>query len=142
MATRPVPAARQHGAAAVEFALTAIAFLMLVFAVMEFSRLMLAWNMAVEATRLGARVAVVCDVGDSAVKRRMRNVLPQLTDSNIVVEYPTTSCSATSCEPVTVSIVNYQIDLFIPGVPPITLPGLTTSLPAESLSSANNPLCD
>lgn len=134
---------RQRGAAAVEFALTAIAFLALVIGAIEFSRLMLTWNMAVETTRLGARVAVVCDKNDTAIKRRMREMLPPLSDANIVVSYPTSGCTARSCEPVTVRIVNFDVPLVIPGIPlSFTLPSLATSLPSESLSSADNPLCD
>ncbi|GAA4411517.1 TadE/TadG family type IV pilus assembly protein [Quisquiliibacterium transsilvanicum] len=135
--------ARQRGAAAVEFALTAIAFLTLVIGAMEFSRLMLTWNMAVETTRLGARVAVVCDKNDPAIRRRMRDMLPALSDSNIVISYPAAGCTSLSCEPVTVRIVNFDVPLIVPFIPlNFTLPSLATSLPSESLSSTDNPLCD
>ena len=120
-----------------------VTFLALVIAAMEFSRLMLTWNMAVETTRLGARVAVVCDQGDSAVRQRMREMLPILDNGNIVISYPTTGCSSLSCEPVTVRIVNLEVPLSIPGIPlSFPLPSMATSLPSESMSSADNALCN
>lgn len=139
----PRPPRCQTGAAAVEFAVTVLLFLSLTIGVIEFSRVMFHWGTAIEATRLGARVAVVCDANDSAVKYRMRQMLPLLQDSDIAIEYPTAGCSATTCEPVTVSLVNFQLSTFIPLAPvAMVLPPLSTSLTAESMSSAANALCD
>jgi len=50
----------QRGAAAVEFALVAIVFFMLLIGIVEMGRVLFTWNAAAEATRYGARVAVVC----------------------------------------------------------------------------------
>ena len=38
---------------------------------LEMGRMLWIWNAAVEATRLGARMAVVCDIGDADIKTRM-----------------------------------------------------------------------
>ena len=134
---------RQLGAAAVEFAVTVLIFLSLVIGVIEFSRTMFHWSTAIEATRLGARVAVVCDQNDSAVRTRMKNMLPLLKDENIQVTYPSSGCSSTSCDPVTVTLVNFEIPTIIPVAPiKFLLPPLSTSLTAESLSSADNYLCN
>ena len=62
---------RQRGVAAVEFALIASIFFMLLIGIMEMGRILFYWNTATEATRLGARLAVVCDIGDNAIKSRM-----------------------------------------------------------------------
>lgn len=52
----PLP---QRGAAAVEFALVAIAFFMLLLGILEFGRLLYLWNTTQEVTRYAARQAVV-----------------------------------------------------------------------------------
>lgn len=134
---------RQRGAVAVEFALTALIFVSLTVAVIEFARFMFHWSTAVEATRLGVRVAVVCDQNAAAVKRRMRVMMPLLNNADIRITYPTGSCSATTCDPVTVHLENVRIPLIIPLFPiQLQLPALHTSLTAESMSSADNQLCN
>lgn len=52
--------ARQRGAAAVEFALIALIFFVLLFGIMEFGRGLFVWNSVQEVTRYVAREAVVC----------------------------------------------------------------------------------
>lgn len=61
----------QRGVAAVEFALIAIPFLLLLFGAMEFGRLLYLWNTAQEVTRNAARLAVVTDFNDSANIKRL-----------------------------------------------------------------------
>lgn len=134
---------RQSGAAAVEFALVSILFIALVIAVIEFAMLMYVYSTAVEATRLGARVAVVCDPGDEVVKARMQNMLSILEPENITISYPASGCSAATCDPVTVRISNLTYKATIPLVPlSFPIPSFATSLPSESLSSTDNPLCN
>lgn len=136
-------AIRQRGAAAVEFAVIAILFLGLVIGVIEFARLMFIYSTSVEATRLGARLAVVCSIGDATVKQRMGEMLTLLTPDKISITYPAPGCSASSCDPVTVSVQNLTVDLLIPLAPlSFSVPAFSTSLPSESLSSADNPICD
>lgn len=134
----------QRGAAATEFALVSILFLAMVIAVIEFARVMFIYSTAVEATRLGARVAVVCSVNDVAkVKARMKTMLNLLEPANINVTYPAAGCSAASCDPVTVTIQNLTIAAAIPLVPlSFPVPAFSTSLPAESLDSTDNALCN
>jgi len=136
---------RQRGAAATEFAFISIFFFAMVIGVIEFARLMYVYATAVEATRMGARMAVVCSKTDEAkVKSAMKKMLGSLNASNIVISYPATSnCSATDCDPVTVSIQNLTVNLAIPLVPlTMPVPAFSTSLPAESLDSTNNARCN
>lgn len=143
MKTPDVHRRRQRGATAVEFAMTVLIFLALVIGVIEFSRVMFHWSTAIEATRLGARVAVVCDVGSPAVRKRMRIMLPLLKDENIRVDYPAAGCSTSTCPPVTVSLTGFTVSTIIPlAAVSFVLPDLSTSLSTESLSSADNYLCD
>ncbi len=133
---------RDRGAVSVEFAIASLLFLALVIGVIELGMVAYVYTTAVEATRLGARVAAVCDVGDTTVKQRMRDILPLLTDDKISITYPTSGCSATSCEPVTVRIQNLTVTPVIPFVSVgFPIPAYSTSVPGESLNSADNPLC-
>lgn len=141
---------KQRGVAAVEFALIAPLFFAVLFGVIEMGRVLFYMNAATEATRLGARVAVVCDIGDPAVVSRMQSILPQLTDTNVSVVYldkdGNTGCSQADCETVRVSISqedSFIVNTFIPYLPfSVTLPTFSSTLPRESLSSAGNVLCD
>lgn len=132
---------RHRGAVAVEFALIAAIFFTLLFGVMEMSRVLFYMNTAAEATRLGARVAVVCDVNSPIVKTKMINMLSILTAADISVGYTPTGCSSSTCESVTVGVTK-SVNTFIPFVPlTINLPPFSTTLPRESLTSANNSIC-
>ena len=139
--------ARQRGVAAVEFALLASAFFVLLFGVVELARLMYLWNAAAETTRLGARTAAVCDLGASAVKARMRTLLPMLTDAEIDVSYSPSGCSASSCSFVTVRLAPTRpVQTAIPFLPlSVSLPAFSTTLSRESLASTvngtQNPVC-
>ena len=133
---------KQRGVAAVEFALIASIFFTLVFGVMEMGRMLFYMNTAAEATRLGARVAVVCDVNAAVIKTKMINMLGILTAADITISYTPPTCTASTCELVTVSVMKNNIQTFIPFVPlRFNLPAFSTSLPRESLTSANNPVC-
>lgn len=139
---------RSRGVAAVEFALVASLFLLLLIGTMEVARVLFLWNSANEATRLGARVAVVCDVDSSAVLARMRSILPQLEDDNLEITYvPRTgmACSAadrTGCERVIVGIQGLDVETFIPGFGGLfELPPSRIALSRESLDSSQNCLC-
>lgn len=131
----------ERGAVAVEFALVASIFFTLLLGVMEFGRILFYLNTAAEATRLGARVAVVCDVNASIVKTKMINMFGVLTQSDINVSYAPSGCTSSTCKSVTVSVAK-NINTYIPYVPlTISMPPFSTTLPRESLSSANNPVC-
>ena len=139
---------RQRGAAAVEFALLAPLFFAFLFGIIEMARVLYLMNAATEATRLGARVAVVCDMNDTAIMARMQNMLPGLATGDVSVIYRPAGCTQANCQTVTVSIIpgSYSINTFIPFLPfTVNLPSLTSTLPRESLSSTgygNNVLCN
>lgn len=135
--------AGQGGAAIVEFALVSTVFFTLLIGIMELGRVLYYWNAATEATRLGARVAVVCDIGSTKVRSRMESMLPILADTNIQVQYSPAGCDIDSCLSVTVSILpGKTVTTLIPFVPmSFSLPTFSTTLPRESLNSTSNPVC-
>lgn len=132
----------QVGAAAVEFALIAIIFFSLLFGIIEFGRVLFTWNSAVEATRYGARVAVVCDIGSGAALSRMQEIMPNLVAANVVVTYEPSGCTKSTCQRVTVEIQGLNMTMMIP-LFNVTLPvpAFETSLLRESLTSLSNPVC-
>lgn len=137
----------QRGVAAVEFALVAGVFFMLLIGIMEMGRIMFYWNTATEATRLGARLAVVCDLNDADVKARMVALFPKLNTGDIALNYQPDGCTAETCEQVTVSIVPGKgVPTFIPYVAlSLTMPAFATTLTRESMQSTfkgmTNPVC-
>lgn len=137
---------KQGGAAAVEFALIAIVFFSLLLGILEFGRVLFTYNSAVEATRYGARVAVVCDIGSAAIVSRMQLIMPAIVSANVAVTYEPSTCVQSTCERVKVKIQGLSVTPLIP-VLNVTLPvpSSETSLLRESLASAiggaNNPVC-
>jgi len=133
---------KQRGVAAVEFAMIAALLFTLLFGIMEMSRVLFAMNTATEATRLGTRLAVVCDKDAPVIKNKMIDMLGYLTPGNINVVYTPGGCDASSCRSVTVSITGLTVDTFIPLVPfTLNMPAFSTTLPRESMTSLNNPIC-
>jgi Flp pilus assembly protein TadG len=141
---------RQRGAAAVEFALVSLVFFTMLFGAFEMGRLMFYWNTAAEVTRLGARMAVVCDPNTTsrdAIRARMRQLLPLIPDAEIVVAYSPAGCTAATCQLATVSIAaTTPIQTVIPFVPlSVLMPSFTTTLSRESMQSTfggvANPAC-
>jgi Flp pilus assembly protein TadG len=137
-ASGPVNRLKQRGAASVEFALIASLLFTLLFGIMEMSRVLFYWNTATEATRLGARLAVVCNKDAAMIKTRMSNMLGILTPGNIDVAYTPGGCDINSCRSVTVSITGLNVSTFIPFLPlDLSMPSFSTTLPRESMDSAN-----
>jgi hypothetical protein len=140
---------RQRGATAIEFALVAGVFLTLLLGIVEFSRLLFYWNTAGEATRLGARMAVVCDANAGIITNKMTGLLPILKPGNIELTYLPDGCGAdpatarSSCESVTVSVSGVSVSTFIPFVPlNVSMPPFATTLSRESMNSATGgPVC-
>lgn len=133
---------KQKGAAAVEFALIAMVFFILLIGVLEMGRVLFTWNAAAEATRFGARVAAVCDMNDAAILSRMQQIMPNLAAANVSVAYLPSGCTTSNCQQVKVSISNFQVTTHIPVVSAVlTVPRFTTTIPRESLNSTDNPVC-
>jgi Flp pilus assembly protein TadG len=133
---------RQAGVAAVEFAIVAAVFFMILIGAMEMGRLLWTWNAAAEATRLGARMAVVCDINEPAIVTRMRERLPALQPADVTIAYLPAGCSDATCQSVQVTLAGYTHVPIIPFVPlSIPIPSFQTTLPREFMQSAGNPVC-
>lgn len=132
---------RQRGVAAVEFALVSMFFLTLLIGAMELGRWLFVLNAASEATRWGARLAVVCDMNDAQIRQRMRSILRGVTDDQITITYSPTACDTNACT-ATVSLADVTFSPMIPALGgTYALPAFSTTLPRELMSSADNPVC-
>jgi Flp pilus assembly protein TadG len=134
---------RQSGLAAVEFAVVGATALVILFGCIEVGRTLFVWNAVGEATRRGARVAIVtasADAARAAVLAYSPSVMKALTTSNVDVTYCNEAGSTCGGAPaadtmfVTVSIQDYTHALMIPGLKlNLSVPAFSTTLPAESL---------
>lgn len=62
----------QKGTTAVEFAIVVALFLTVLLGILDFGRILFTWNAVGEATRWGARQAVVCGAVVRHIRRRER----------------------------------------------------------------------
>lgn len=149
----------QRGAVVVEFALVGSIAMVMMVGIFEFGRLMYTWNSAVEATRRGARLAVVCDLSVAQIKTAMMKMLPVVNTGDISITYLPSGCTVNNCETVTVEILpgaqsSLATSYFLPGLkgllPAIskttwTIPKFSTTLTRESLQNGTgldaNPAC-
>jgi TadE-like protein len=137
---------RERGLTSVEFAFVAATLVTLLFAVIEFGRLLFTYAALAEGMRRAARVAAVCPIGSPAIVRAAtrfgsegrRSGLPDFNAGNVQVQYldvngnPTAVYSAINY--VQVQVVGYEIPLAIPFIwPTVTAPGFAVTLPRESL---------
>ena len=136
---------KQRGAALVEFALvTAGGFILLLLGVFELGRVMYAFNTANEATRLGARLAVVCDANADLITDRMSALLPELNANTVIVSYDPPDCASdaatarSSCYSATVAVKSgTAIQTVIPFVNfTIDIPPFSTTLTREAMDSS------
>ena len=128
----------QQGAAMIEFALVLLLFLTFLLGITDFARMLFTWSAASEATRAGARYAVVCDdaTRNAQVLARMQAMLPQI--SSVSTTWTPAGCTAATCQGVTVTIpstgINYQWISPVAGAAArgvTAMPSFSTYLPRE-----------
>jgi len=151
MRTRKV---RQRGSSALELALVSlVAFVPLLFGIVQMGLVFFTLNFAAEATRRAARTAVVCDVADeSKIVDRIRSQLPMLLrdGSDIEIAYDQPAACVNPGQPCVVTVTLVP-GAQVPNIIPFwdftwSLPTLRTTLTQESLASSidgsANPVCD
>jgi Flp pilus assembly protein TadG len=133
----------EAGAAAVEFAIVASLFFMLVFAIIDFGFAFHSWNNTANAAREGARRAAV-DSSVAAITARTRAAASTLDPAKLTVDvtcsaggaaFSSGACGASLDEGDIVRVtVNYVYDLITPVGS--FVPGLGTSLELHSSSES------
>ena len=139
---------KESGSTIVEFSLVLIIFLIFLLGILDFSRMLWTWNSANEATRWGARVAVVCDKGAAAVLTNMKKFVPQLASANVKIDWYdgagaiSATCDHTNCAGVNVRIINLNYQWISPlgfaNQAVIPMPGFSTYLPREVMGQDPN----
>jgi len=130
---------RQLGLTTVEFAVVGAVLFILLFAALEFGRLMYTFAVLNEGTRRAARLAAVCPIGSANITQTVDFAdLPNFSGANVQVQYLDANGLATgnytAINSVQVQIVGYVIPLSIPFIDPtITAPPFSVTLPRESL---------
>jgi Flp pilus assembly protein TadG len=130
----------ERGATLLEFSIAATVFVMSMFAVMEFGRLLWVHNALADAARRGARFAVTQSTNDAGKVKNVvvygdaaggsQALVNNLDVSNVTVSY---SGFALNKGTVSVSITNYQFQFVIPIIgTTIQMPSYTTTLTGES----------
>lgn len=154
-ARRAWPLRRWYGTTTLEFAIVAAILLSLLLGIVDFGRMLFTWNAAAEATRWGARIAVVCDkLTPDQVRDRMRRILPDLSNANIVIDFydplgtVNNTCTKDTCKAVQVSLNGYTFNPISPFLPfgAVSVPDFRTYLIRESMEAINaagdqNPVC-
>jgi len=142
---------KQKGAETVEFAMIALLFFAVLFAVIEFSRALFVWNALTEATRRGARMAVICPY-QSPVPAKVAifdviagslgtsPIIGGLTPAMVTVRYLNQAGAVETDQTLIrfaeVSITGYTHRFIIPlWGSLVTAPAFTTTLPTESLGA-------
>jgi uncharacterized membrane protein len=130
---------RQRGTTTVEFAIVGAMVITILFAIIEFGRIVFTLNMLQEGARRAARVAAVCPVGDASVANAaVFASLPGFSTTNVAVEYLNQDGAVTgvysAIRYVRVRIVDYSFPIAIPFInPTFDAPEFSSTLPRESL---------
>ena len=138
---------KQSGLSTVEFALVALVLLLMIFGVIEIARAFFVTSLLDEATRRGARMAVVCPINDPEIFQTAafnNTLIPDLDAGDITVEYldtagaivlnPAIPTGFRQIRYVRVRVVGYQHQIFIPlAAASFVMPEYATVLPRESL---------
>jgi len=130
---------RQAGAMIIEFALVALIFFTLLLGIMELGRWLFTLGAASEATRWGARLAVVCGSTPAQIKSQVAIMLRSGNGDITTDPSPLSSCTSSDCI-VTVKLVGATFTPLIPFIGgTYEMPTFTTSLPREAMGSAGSP---
>lgn len=139
---------RQKGVTTIEFAIIGLVAMVVLFGVIEFSRLVFTLNALSESTRRGARMAAVCPLNDPAIAQVTvfnppgdgadSPIIAGLTTANVAIEYLNAAGTPTATfgeiRFVRVRIVGFQHTLLVPTFFfTFTLPEFPSTLPRESL---------
>lgn len=130
----------QRGVTTVEFAILGLLLLVVIFAIIEFGRLIFTLNVLQEAARRGARVATVCAVDSGGVAKAALLIARRtaLSSGNVDVQYLDRNGKETGAGGVIhfvrVNVSGYKFRIYLPLVDrEFELPEFSSTLPAESL---------
>lgn len=143
---------REHGLASIEFAMVGLVFFVVLFGIFEVSRVLFTWNTLSEATRRGARQAVICPVNHAGITQAalfnnnnnvQNSILANMSPNHFKVDYLDQAgdlIAAPDSDYLSIRFVRVAIrpgirfPLLIPALDKVlTLPEFATTLPVESM---------
>jgi Flp pilus assembly protein TadG len=97
---------KRRGASAVEFAVIAPVFFMLIFGMIEYGRLIMVQQIITNASREGAREAVLDGATSATVRTDVSNYLQgtSINPDNVTITFNTSPAAAAAGDPVTVTL--------------------------------------
>jgi Flp pilus assembly protein TadG len=109
---------REDGTALVETALTLPLLLFISISIIEFGRAYQAWQVVTNASREGARIAVLPGTTDAAVTSRVQQYLeagqlPEATDATVAVDRAATVSIGTGTAPASRVEVDYPFSFMV-----------------------------
>ena len=130
----------ERGASLLEFAIAATVFLTVLFAIVEFGRVLWVHNALTDAARRGARYAVLHKATDIEDVKKIvvygdltgtTPMLENLTTDNVTVTYNSFNLDSGTAS---VSVHDYQFQFILPMLATsISMPNYTTTLTGESV---------
>jgi hypothetical protein len=139
----------QRGLYLVEFAIISMVLMVLIFAALEFARVMYTYSVLNEGTRRASRIAAVCPVNDPSIAAAAGFAeLPGFSASNVALSYldqnggsvgaPGSPAGLSTIRYVRVEVVGYTHQLYIPLFDvSFLVPAFPSVLPRESLGIVN-----
>lgn len=104
------------GAYVVEFAIVVTVFLIVLLGLIDFARLLFLWNSLAEATRVGARTAVVCKHNSNLVTQRMTGIASIGSDNIRTIWFDTKGNANPNCYSANTSDTCAAVEVSITGV--------------------------
>ncbi len=133
---------KQNGVVAIEYALVAVILFTLLFGITEMGRVLYMMNTTTEATRLGARIAIVCNRDADAIKSRMTEKASFLSGANVEVIYEPSGCDIETCRYIKVNVTGLTVQSIVPFIPiHFDMPAFSTTVSRESMKSVSSPVC-
>lgn len=131
----------QSGSVLAELAMSALLFILLLLAIIEFGRLMLTYSAIAEASRVAARLAAICGPGNEAGIRQAVSGWARAgghrpaDDGWLQIGFLPAGCSAATCTMAEAWIEGYRARLLLPGpFPEITLPAFPARVSREAFA--------
>ena len=109
---------KRRGASAVEFAVIAPVFFLLVFGMIEYGRLIMVQQIITNGSREGAREAVLDGATDATVRTEVQSYLTGSTvdPNDVIVSFNTTPQSTVDGDPITVTLsIDFTEVSWLPG---------------------------
>jgi hypothetical protein len=140
------PPRAQSGTATVEFAIAFPIVMLSIMVVVEFSRLMLAYELCAEVSRRAARMASACNLDPGQTDAIAVRLQPLMDASGVLsvqgtawlkLDYLPAGCTADTCRFVEARLEGLEPEISIPGLTnSVSFPAFATRIPREAMANS------